>query len=130
MTNLERFWHDLMQARLHIINEVYGNEAMLRYRPHPKEKEFFLANNGRMTYDEDVADYTHRFWRFCEERYQHEKKLYQDRLKENWERSTSMPAYKQSQQDRDELKKKIREVILGHAKEKHQDRQQSQQATE
>ena len=43
MTDLERFWLDLMDGRRYIINEVYGNEAMLRYRPHPKEKEYFFT---------------------------------------------------------------------------------------
>ena len=40
MTDLERFWHDLIDGRRYIINEVYGNEAMLRYRHQAQDKEY------------------------------------------------------------------------------------------
>jgi len=116
MTNLERFWLDLMQGRRHIINEVYGNEAMMRYKPHPREKELFLENNGRVPHHTDIAEYNHRFWKFCEERYSTQKAAYQKRIADNARKSKSWPLYKEGSKEREILKQKVRDVILGHAK--------------
>jgi hypothetical protein len=128
MTDIERFWLDLMEGRRYTINEVYGNEAMLRYRPHPKEKEYFMKNNGRFTYDVDVADYTHRFWKMCEDMYGHKRQEYEQRLMDQAKKARAYPEYKKGKAEREELAKKIRGVLLGHAKEEHQDGQQGQQA--
>ena len=126
MTDIERFWLDLIDGRRYTINEVYGNEAMLRYRPHPKEKEYFLKNNGRFTYDVEVADYTHRFWKMCEEMYGHKRQEYEQRLLDQAKRARAFPEYKKGQTEREELAAKIRAVLLAHAKETDQDGQQGQ----
>ena len=128
MTDIERFWYDLMEGRKHMINEVYGNEAMLRYRPHPKEKEYFINNNGRFTYDIDVADYTHRFWKMCEDMYGHKRAEYEDRISMQAKKSRAWPEFKKGMAEREALAAKIKAVLLDHAKEEHQDGQQSQQA--
>ena len=116
MTNLERFWLDLISGRRHIINEVYGNEAMLRYRPHPREKERFLENNGRVEFDAEVADYNQRFFDFCEDRYAENKAAYLKRIADNGRKAKSWPLYKDGANERDAIKQKMRDVILGHAK--------------
>ena len=131
MTNLERFWLDLMSGRRYIINEVYGNEAMLRYRPHPREKERFLENNGRVEFDAEVADYNQRFFDFCEDRFADHKAAYLKRIADNGRKAKSWPLYKDGANERDAIKQKMRDVILGHAKEtQHQDRRQGQQAAQ
>lgn len=117
MTNLERFWLDLIDGRRYTINEVYGNEAMLRYRPHPREKELFLANNGAVPYDEDVAQYTRDFWAFCDERYKAERIRYEARIESNRMKAHSWPEYKSNAKEREKLAEKMRDVILAHAKE-------------
>jgi uncharacterized protein YdaU (DUF1376 family) len=127
MNDLERFWHDLIDGRRYIINEVYGNEAMLRYRPHPKEKEYFLANNGRVTYSIEVSEHTRSFWDMCERKYGHKRLAYEDRLTKNRIKAQNYSEYKKGKAEREALAAKIRGVILDHAKEKHQDGQQSQQ---
>ena len=129
MTDLERFWHDLIEGRRYIINEVYGNEAMLRYRPHPKEKEHFLANNGRVAYSIEVSEHTRSFWDMCERMYGHKRLAYEDRLTKNRIKAHSYPEYKKGKAEREALASKIRAVLLDHVKEEHQDRQQGQQAT-
>ena len=43
MTDIERFWLDLMDARRYAITEVYGAECASRYKPHPIEKEYFIS---------------------------------------------------------------------------------------
>ena len=116
MTNLERFWLDLMSGRRYIINEVYGNEAMMRYRPHPREKELFLNNNGRVDYDAEISDYNKRFFAFCEERYADRKAAYLKRIADNGRKAKSWPLYKDGANERDAIKQKMRDVILGHAK--------------
>ena len=126
MTDIERFWHDLMEGRRYTINEVYGNEAMLRYRPHPKEKEYFLKNNGRFTYDIEVADYTQRFWKMCEEMYGHKRKEYEQRLLDQAKKSKAYAEYKKGAAEREALADKIKAVLLAHAKETDQNGQQSQ----
>ena len=128
MNDIERFWNDLMEGRRYTISEVYGNEAMLRYRPHPKEKEYFIKNNGRFTYDIDVADYTHRFWKMCEDMYGHKRAEYEDRISMQAKKSRAWPEFKKGMAEREALAAKIRGVLLDHAKEEHQDGQQSQQA--
>ena len=130
MTPIERFWLDILSGRRHIINEVYGNEAMLRYRPHPREKELFINNAGQVPYDEDVAEYTQRFFAFCDERFAQNKAAYRERIAENGRRARSFPEYKKNADVRNQLQQKIAGVILGHAKTQHQDRQQGQQAAE
>ena len=116
MTNLERFWLDLMSGRRYIINEVYGNEAMMRYRPHPREKERFLENNGRVEFDAEVADYNQRFFDFCEDRFADHKAAYLKRIADNGRKAKSWPLYKDGANERDVIKQKMRDVILGHAK--------------
>ena len=116
MTNLERFWLDLMSGRRYIINEVYGNEAMMRYRPHPREKERFLENNGRVEFDAEVADYNQRFFDFCEDRYADHKAAYLKRIADNGRKAKSWPLYKDGANERDAIKQKMRDVILGHGK--------------
>jgi len=128
MTDLERFWHDLIDGQRYIINEVYGNEAMMRYRPHPKEKEYFLANNGRVAYSIEVSEHTKSFWDMCERMYGHKRMAYEDRLTKNRIKAQSYPEYKKGKAERAALAAKIRGVLLNHAKEEHQDGQQSQQA--
>ena len=128
MTDLERFWHDLIEGRRYIINEVYGNEAMMRYRPHPKEKEHFLANNGRVAYSIEVSEHTRSFWDMCERMYGHKRMAYEDRLTKNKIKAQSYPEYKKGKAERAALAAKIRGVILDHAKEEHQDGHQGQQA--
>ena len=128
MTDLERFWHDLIDGRRYIINEVYGNEAMMRYRPHPKEKEYFLANNGRVAYSIEVSEHTRSFWDMCERMYGHKRLAYEDRLSKNRVKAHSYPEYKKGKAEREALTQKIRGVLLDHAKEEHQDGQQGQQA--
>jgi hypothetical protein len=115
MTDLERFWHDLIDGRRYIINEVYGNEAMLRYRPHPKEKEYFLANNGRVSYSIEVSEHTRSFWDMCERMYGHKRLAYEDRLTKNKIKAQSYPEYKKGKAERAALAAKIRGVILDHA---------------
>jgi hypothetical protein len=115
MTDLERFWHDLIEGRRYIINEVYGNEAMMRYRPHPKEKEYFLANNGRVAYSIEVSEHTRSFWDMCERMYGHKRMAYEDRLTKNRIKAQSYPEYKKGKAERAALAAKIRGVILDHA---------------
>jgi len=128
MTDLERFWNDLMDGRRYIINEVYGNEAMLRYRPHPKEKEYFLSNNGRVPQSIEVTEHTRRFYDMCEQMYQHKRLAYEDRITKNKVKAHNFPEYKKGKTERAALAAKIRGVLLDHAKEEHQDGQQGQQA--
>ena len=127
MTDLERFWHDLIDGRRYIINEVYGNEAMLKYRPHPKEKEYFLTNDGRVTYSIEVSEHTRSFWDMCERMYGHKRQAYEDRLTKNRIKAQSYPRYKKDKAERAALADKIRGVILEHAEKEQQDGQQSQQ---
>jgi hypothetical protein len=49
MTNLERFWLDLIDGRKYHIQTLYGTEAMQRYRPHPRENE-------RQQYERETAE--------------------------------------------------------------------------
>ncbi len=124
MTNLERFWLDLIDGRRYTINEVYGNEAMIRYRPHPREKELFLANGGSVPYDEEVEDHTRRFWAFCDEHYKAHREKYEARIQANGRKSRNYPEYKSNEEERRQLAEKIKAVILDHAKEtQHQDGQ-------
>ena len=124
MTNLERFWLDLIDGRRYTINEVYGNEAMLRYRPHPREKELFLDNGGSVPYDEEVEDHTRRFWAFCDEHYKAHREKYEARIQANGRKSRNYPEYKSNEEERRQLAEKIKAVILDHAKEtQHQDGQ-------
>jgi hypothetical protein len=131
MTNLERFWLDLIDGRKYHIQTLYGTEAMQRYRPHPREKERFLENNGRVEFDAEVADYNQRFFDFCEERYADRKAAYLKRIADNGRKAKSWPLYKDGANEREAIKQKMRDVILGHAKEtQHQDRRQGQQAAQ
>ena len=116
MTNLERFWLDLIDGRKYHIQTLYGTEAMQRYRPHPREKELFLNNNGRVDYDADIADYNQRFFDFCEDRFADHKAAYLKRIADNGRKSKSWPLYKDGANEREAIKQKMRDVILGHAK--------------
>jgi hypothetical protein len=116
MTNLERFWLDLIDGRKYHIQTLYGTEAMQRYRPHPREKELFLNNNGRVDYDAEIADYNQRFFAFCEDRYADRKAEYLKRIADNGRKAKSWPLYKDGANERDAIKQKMRDVILGHAK--------------
>ena len=116
MTNLERFWLDLIDGRKYHIQTLYGTEAMQRYRPHPREKELFLNNNGRVDYDAEIADYNKRFFDFCEDRYADHKAAYLKRIADNGRKSKSWPLYKDGANEREAIKQKMRDVILGHAK--------------
>ena len=131
MTNLERFWLDLIDGRKYHIQTLYGTEAMQRYRPHPREKELFLNNNGRVDYDVEIADYNKRFFAFCEDRFADHKAAYLKRIADNGRKAKSWPLYKDGANEREAIKQKMRDVILGHAKEtQHQDRRQGQQAAQ
>lgn len=124
MSNLERFWLDLIDGRRYTINEVYGNEAMIRYRPHPREKELFLSNGGSVPYDEEVEDHTRRFWAFCDEHYKAHREKYEARIQANGRKSRNYPEYKSNEEERRQLAEKIKAVILDHAKEtQHQNGQ-------
>jgi len=116
MTNLERFWLDLIDGRKYHIQTLYGTEAMQRYRPHPREKERFLENNGRVDYDAEIADYNQRFFAFCDERYADRKAEYLKRMANNGRKAKSWPLYKDGANEREAIKQKMRDVILGHAK--------------
>ena len=116
MTNLERFWLDLIDGRRYHIQTLYGTEAMQRYRPHPREKERFLENNGRVDYDAEIADYNQRFFAFCDERYADRKAEYLKRIANNGRKAKSWPLYKDGANEREAIKQKMRDVILGHAK--------------
>jgi hypothetical protein len=131
MTNLERFWLDLMDGRRHHIQTLYGTEAMQRYRPHPLEKALFLENNGRVPHHTDIAHWNQKFYAFCEERFADQKAAYLKRIKDNGRKARSWPLYKDGANEREAIKQKMRDVILGHAKEtQHQDRRQGQQAAQ
>ena len=116
MSNLERFWLDLIDGRRYHIQTLYGTEAMQRYRPHPREKERFLENNGRVDYDAEIADYNKRFFAFCEDRYANRKAEYLKRIADNGRKAKSWPLYKDGFNEREAIKQKMRDVILGHAK--------------
>ena len=58
MTEIERFWLDLMDARRYAITEVYGAECASRYNPHPIEREYFINNRG--TFSEHPSNRTHK----------------------------------------------------------------------
>ena len=88
---------------------------MLRYRPHPKEKEYFLANNGRVAYSIEVSEHTRSFWDMCERMYGHKRMAYEDRLTKNRIKAQSYPEYKKGKAERAALAAKIRGVILDHA---------------
>ena len=97
---------------------------MLRYRPHPREKELFLANGGAVPYDEEVEDHTRRFWAFCDDHYKAHREKYEARIQANGRKSRNYPEYKSNEEERRQLAEKIKAVILDHAKEtQHQDGQ-------
>ena len=115
MTDLERFWLDLIDGRRYIINEVYGNEAMMRYRPHPKEKEYFLAHTGRVAYSVEVSEHTNSFWAMCERQYGHNRLAYEDRISKNMVKAYKYPEYKKGMAERANVSEKIKGVLLDHA---------------
>jgi hypothetical protein len=63
----------------------------------------------------------------CERKYGHKRLAYEDRLTKNRIKAQNYSEYKKGKAEREALAAKIRGVILDHAKEKHQDGQQSQQ---
>ena len=113
MTDIERFWLDLMDTRRHTIGTIYGAEAASRYRPHSIEKEYFLQHGGQFTAHPSVTKHTEEFFKMCEIRYEIQKANHMRTLQQRWNNVQEMPEYKRSQLERDQLKEQIKRAILG-----------------
>ena len=87
----------------------------MRYRPHPKEKEYFLANNGRVAYSVEVSEHTNSFWAMCEQQYGHNRLAYEDRISKNMVKAYKYPEYKKGMAERANISEKIKGVLLDHA---------------
>jgi len=112
MTPIERFWLDLIDGRKHYIQTIYGTDAMQRYRPHHKEREYFINNNGRVCDDPEVQDFNQRFFAYCDERYKAEKARYYAKLEANRKKYEASSSYKALQREREELISYIRGITV------------------
>ena len=119
MTEIERFWLDLMDSRRYAITEVYGAECASRYRPHHIEKEYFINNNGTFTAHFDVTRYNEDFWDMCNTHYGQQREAYRRKLRNNWNRVQESDEYKSRKREREMLKDYISDAINGNAKETH-----------
>jgi len=118
MTPIERFWLDLIDGRKHYIQTIYGTDAMQRYRPHYKEREYFINNNGRVCEDPEVIDYNQRFFAYCDERYKAEKARYHAKLEANRKKYEASSSYKSLKAEREELVAYIRGITVRDASKK------------
>jgi hypothetical protein len=118
MTPIERFWLDLIDGRKHYIQTMYGTDAVERYRPHHKEREYFINNNGHLCNDPDVLDYNRRFFAYCDERYKAEKARYHAKLKANRKKYEASSSYKSLKAEREELVAYIRGITVRDASKK------------
>lgn len=112
MTQIEKFWLDLIDGRKYHIQMLYGTEAMQRYKPHYKEREYFINNSGHLCNDADVMEYNRRFFEYCDDRYAEQKAKYQQRLVNNKRKYEATSAYKQMQSEREELVAYIRGITV------------------
>jgi len=117
MTEIERFWLDLMDSRRYAITEVYGAECASRYRPHHIEKEYFINNNGTFTAHPDVTQYNKEFWAMCETHYFQQREAYRRKLRANWHKVQQSDDYKSRKREREMLKDYISDAINGNGKE-------------
>ena len=112
MTDIERFWADLMDTRRHTIYQVYGAEAADRYNPHHFEKEFFVKNAGHFSEHPSVTEHTTEFFKMCEVRYELQKLNHKRTLQQRWNEVQELPEYKRGQAERDNIASIIKGVIL------------------
>ena len=112
MTNIERFWLDLIDGRKHHIQTLYGTDAMQRYRPHTMEREYFVNNNGHLCNHPEVLNYNRRFYDYCEDNYQEQKQRYLQRLEDNKRKYEASSSYKALQREREELVSYIRGITV------------------
>ena len=113
MTDIERFWFDLMDTRRHTIESIYGAEAASRYRPHNMEKEHFIKHGGQFTEHLYVTKHTKDFFEMCDTKYLKQRANYERTIQQRWHKTQEMPEYKRSQYERDQLKEQIKRAILG-----------------
>jgi hypothetical protein len=117
MTEIERFWLDLMDARRYAITEVYGAECASRYKPHPIEKEYFISHAGTFSAHPSVTNHTEAFWQMCEDNYSDQREAYRRKLRANWHRVQQSTEYKNRKREREQLKDYISDAINGNGKE-------------
>lgn len=117
MTPIEQFWADLMESRRYMITEVYGAECASRYRPHPKEKEYFISHNGTFREDPSVTEHTKAFWVMCSIHYAQKREAYERILRGKWHEVQQSDDYKSRQREREQLKEYISQAINGNGKE-------------
>jgi len=117
MTDIERFWLDLMDARRYAITEVYGAECASRYNPHPIEKEYFITHAGTFSAHPSVTEHTKAFWIMCETHYSTQREAYRRKLRANWHRVQQSTEYKNRKRERELLKDYISDAINGNGKE-------------
>jgi hypothetical protein len=112
MTPIERFWLDLIDGRKHHIQQLYGTDAMQRYRPHPMEREYFVNNSGHLCNHFDVLNYNRRFYDYCEDNYQEQKQRYLQKIEANKRKYEASSSYKALQREREELVSYIRGITV------------------
>lgn len=112
MTPIERFWLDLIDGRKYHIQQLYGTDAMQRYRPHLMEREYFVNNNGHLCNHPEVLNYNRRFYDYCEDNYQEQKQKYLQRLENNKRKYEASGSYKALQREREELVSYIRGITV------------------
>jgi len=117
MTDIERFWLDLMDARRYAITEVYGAECASRYKPHPMEREYFINNRGTFSAHPIVTEHTKAFWVMCETHYTTQREAYRRKLRANWHMVQQSTEYKNRKRERELLKDYISDAINGNGKE-------------
>jgi len=117
MTDIERFWLDLMDSRRYMITEVYGAECASRYHPHHIEKEYFITHNGTFSAHPSVTEHTKAFWVMCETHYSKQREAYRRILRSKWHEVQQSDDYKSRQREREQLKDYISQAINGNGKE-------------
>ncbi len=120
MTDIERFWEDLMDTRRHTIGTIYGDEAASKYfsdknweSAYKIEKEYFLKNGGQFTNHPVVTKRNKDFFEMCDTEFLKQRANYERTIQQRWHKVQEMPEYKRSQYERDQLKEQIKRAILG-----------------